>query len=92
MRDSALNREKEPCVPFRSGVPMAESSRPLNFSGGNVTGTRRMVDRIRWRPKMAQNDSLRRMASTDGRRRTPKWPARAACAPAVTLAEESSGT
>jgi len=37
------NHENVPCVPRRSGVDIADNWRPLNWSGGNVTGTRRIV-------------------------------------------------
>ena len=46
---------------------MAESIRPLNFSGGKVIGTRRMVEAIcRW-PRICQKVRLLRRISTMGR-------------------------
>ena len=46
---------------------MAESIRPWNFSGGNVIGTRRMVEAI-WRcPRICQKVRLLRRISTIGR-------------------------
>ena len=49
-----VNCEKLPCVPRRSGVHIAESSRPSNFSGGNVMGTRRMVLPMPCSPRIFQ--------------------------------------
>src|SRR5690242_1192379 len=41
-----VNSVKLPCVPHRSGVDIAESTRPSNGSGGNVIGTRKIVEPI----------------------------------------------
>src|SRR5215471_1701780 len=81
-----------PCVPSRSGVHIAESIRPLNFSGGNVIGTRRMVDAIWCSPKICQKVRLLRRISTIGRlngiRYLPMLITRSA---SRTRVEESSG-
>src|SRR5437868_5998096 len=45
---------------------MAESIRPLNFSGGNVIGTRRTVEAICCSPRMCQKVRLFRRISTIG--------------------------
>src|SRR5262249_43237402 len=72
---------------------MAESKRPLNFCGGNVIGTRRMVLSIFWSPSSFQNGSLLRFISTElpdnGRRSLPSSNTRRG---PCTLADESSGT
>ena len=46
---------------------MAESMRPLKFSGGKVMGTRRMVEAIWCWPRICQNVRLLRRISTSGR-------------------------
>src|SRR5580698_7941786 len=61
-----LNKEKAPCDPRRSGVDIADSSRPLKSSGGNVTGTRRIVLATPCRSRIFQNGSLLRRISTEG--------------------------
>ena len=63
-----MNCEKLPCVPFRSGVHMAESSLPSNCSGGNVIGTRRIVQPT---PALAEDlpERLALAAQFEGRRR-----------------------
>ncbi len=58
--------EKLPCVPRRSGVHMADSNRPLNFSGGNVIGMRRIVQSTWCCPRIFQNGTLLRRRSTVG--------------------------
>ena len=45
---------------------MAESTWPLNFSGGNVIGIRRMVLWISCSPNSFQNGTLLRRISTSG--------------------------
>src|SRR4051794_5611224 len=45
---------------------MAESWRPLNFSGGKVMGTRRMVEAMCRSPRICQNVRLLRRISTKG--------------------------
>src|SRR5579863_9383298 len=82
-----VNCEKLPWVPFRSGVAIAESILPSNFSGGKVMGTRRMVEPIPWFPRIVQKGWLFRRNSMGGRdsgmRKRPRrstrsgWPTRA---------------
>src|SRR5579863_4246221 len=37
-----VHKQNVPWLPFKSGTHMPESSTPENFSGGKVTGTRKM--------------------------------------------------
>src|SRR5580704_11915994 len=62
-----VNCEKLPCVPFKSGVDIAESSLPSNFSGGKVIGTRRMVQPIPCLPRIFQKGWLFLRNSSTGR-------------------------
>ena len=55
-----------PWLPLRSGTLIAESKVPLNFSAGNVIGTRRIVLTMPWSPRVFQNGWLRRPASISG--------------------------
>jgi hypothetical protein len=57
MRGSILVEkcEKLPWVHARSGVDIAASIRPLNFSGGNVIGTRMIVEPMHCLPRICQN-------------------------------------
>src|ERR1035437_4017512 len=71
---------------------MAERRRPLKLSGGNVTGTRRMVLSTPERSRIFQNGSLLRRISTDGRSRgISNFPIRRTRCAERTLAEESAG-
>ena len=47
-------------MPRISGVHMADKDNPLNFSGGNVIGTRRMVLKMPCLPSICQNGLLLR--------------------------------
>ena len=73
-------------------VTMLEKTTPLNFSGGNVMGTRMMVLKIPLSPRIFQNDLLLRPRSMiglpRGKRYLPTFNVRAAL---VTLAEHNSG-
>src|SRR5215469_2702551 len=56
-----VHKQKVPWLPFRSGTHMPDRSTPGNFSGGNVTGTRMMEEKIPARPSQCQNGVPRRM-------------------------------
>src|SRR5579872_6096781 len=72
---------------------MADSSRPLKSSGGNVMGTRRMVQPMECRPRIFQNGSLFRRISMDGRERGMRQrPTRRTRLGGLTLEEDNSGT
>src|SRR5580704_6001236 len=86
------NKENVPCEPRKSGVDIAESSRPLKSSGGKVTGTRRIVLPTPCRSRIFQNGSLLRRISTDGRSSgISNLPIRNTRRAGRTFAEESSG-
>ena len=88
-----VNWEKLPCVPRRSGVDIAESSLPLNLSGGKVIGTRMMVDPMCCFPSRVQKGTLLRLISTCGPergiRRRPNFRTRSG---GYTFAVANSGT
>ena len=54
-------------MPRRSGTHIALSNAPANFSGGKVSGTRRMFDGMPCSPRMRQNALLLRMLLMIGR-------------------------
>ena len=52
---SSVKKANVPWLPFRSGAHMPESRWPLNFSGGKVMGTLRIVRRMPFSPRIFQN-------------------------------------
>src|SRR5579871_2890765 len=55
-----VQKQNVPWLPFKSGTHMPDSSTPENFSGGNVTGTRKTEQKIPASLSQCQNGLARR--------------------------------
>ncbi len=63
---SSVKKANVPWLPFRSGAHMPDSRWPLNFSGGKVMGTLRIVEAMPFSPRIFQKGTLFLMPRISG--------------------------